>query len=114
MPMRLDSASDMPRREQTKPSIRIQCLGAQNSRQAPVLKYRRGKPDLAPEALKTHAQAPVFDAQAETDLRILLDPPFLEGTIPTLKWYYLIRCTCRIVAKRFAASSFWRRCRGEV
>ncbi|MED6120928.1 hypothetical protein PIB30_025409 [Stylosanthes scabra] len=24
--------------------------------------------------------------------------------IPTLKWYYLIRCTCRIVAKRFAAS----------
>ncbi|MED6190172.1 hypothetical protein PIB30_103130, partial [Stylosanthes scabra] len=26
------------------------------------------------------------------------------GTVPTLKWYYLIRCTCRIVAKRFAAS----------
>ncbi|MED6178533.1 hypothetical protein PIB30_108543, partial [Stylosanthes scabra] len=27
------------------------------------------------------------------------------GTIPTLKWYYLIRCTCRIVTKEFVASS---------
>ncbi|MED6107205.1 hypothetical protein PIB30_011775 [Stylosanthes scabra] len=64
MPRRPDLASDLPRCEQTKPSIRIQCPGAQNSRQAPVLKYRRGKPDLAPEAHKTHAQALVFDAQA--------------------------------------------------
>ncbi|MED6196681.1 hypothetical protein PIB30_049612 [Stylosanthes scabra] len=61
---------------------------------------------LYPETLKHTHQGIVQNGKQETDLRVLLDPPFLEGTISTHKWYYLIWCTCRIVTKEFVAASF--------
>ncbi|MED6173352.1 hypothetical protein PIB30_058511 [Stylosanthes scabra] len=81
------------------PSARHPCLGVGTA------------PKLRKKVSDTRLGAGI-NAYAGIDLRVLLDPPFLEGTIPTHKWYFLIRCTCQIISKRFAASSFWRRCRG--